>query len=139
MGAPLPETDYLPQNNQFSPRMREARSSTDATTDGRRVLGAAHLPVSVSTPSLSDAMVDASKKPVPRLKSDEAGPDLKTPKLGGIGKLRQARHRTTSIRVPASDRLRLNINDTQGGLRTRVVPAQTDAKSLQAQAKTNGP
>jgi len=88
---------------------------------------------------LSPAIVDASKKPVPQLKSDEAAPDLKNPKLGGIGKLRHAQHSTSSIKVPASDRLRRTIYDTGGGLRTRVVPAQTDAKSLQAQVKTNGP
>jgi hypothetical protein len=89
--------------------MREARSSTDATIDGRKVLGAAPSPVSVSTPSSGDAMVDASKQRVPQLKSDKAAIDLKPPKLSGIGKLRKARHRAYSSKDPASDQLSLTI------------------------------
>src|SRR5262249_17895021 len=69
MGAPLPEAAYAPQNNGGSLGMREVRSTTDATIDGRRV-GAAPLPAPVSTPHSGDAMVDASKQGAPQFKSD---------------------------------------------------------------------
>ena len=129
MGAPLPEADYPPQNNQFfPPRMREARSSTDATIGGRRVSGAAPSPVSVSTPSLADAMVDASKQRVQRLESDKAAIDLKTPKLSRIGKLRKARHRAYSSKDPASDQLSLTSDQLSLTITDAPAPRSRSAE-----------
>jgi len=54
-------------------------------------------------------MVDTSKQRVPRLTSDQAAIDLKTPKLSGIGKPHKARHRAYSSKDPASDQLSLTI------------------------------
>jgi hypothetical protein len=124
MGAPLPENDYLSQNNQvFPPHVREARSSTDAGIVGQRVLNTAPSPVPVSTHTVADTMVNASKQSVPQLKSDQAAIDLKTPKLSGIGKLRKARHRAYLSKNPASDQSSLTIADAPLSLAIADKPA----------------
>ena len=122
MGAPLPEAAYAPQNNGGSLGMREGRSTTDATIDGRRV-GAAPLPAPVSTPHSGDAMVDASKQRAPQFKSDRAAIDLKPPKLSGIGKLRKPRHRAYSSKEPASDQFSLTIAEAPVNLTIADAPA----------------
>ncbi|MBV8135739.1 MAG: hypothetical protein JO121_08910 [Deltaproteobacteria bacterium] len=80
------------------------------------------MPVSVSTPSSGDVMVDASKQRVLQLKSDKAAIDLNPPKLSGIGKLRRARRRAYSSKDPASDQFRLTIADAPASLTIADAP-----------------
>jgi hypothetical protein len=68
-------------------------------------------------------MVDASKQRVPQLKSDNAAIHLKPPKLSGIGKLRNARHRGYSSKAPASDQLSLTIVEAPVSLTIADAPA----------------
>ena len=120
MGAPLPEADYLPQNNSVSSPVREVGSGTDATMDGRRV-GAAPLPVSVSTSHSGNALVGASKRHVPQLKRVKAAIDLKLPKLS-VGKLRESRQRGYSSKDPAGDQFSLTIAEAPVNLTIADAP-----------------
>ena len=118
LGAPLPEQDIRTRNDQLSSARRQARSATNVTKL-----------------YLADAMVVIPRQRPPEAISEKAPADLKSPGLSRIGKVHKARHRAYSSRSSAIKQLiagRLKgPYDTQGNLKTHLVPARTDATSLQ--------